>query len=189
MGFTEIAADCVDYLSTLCDDVKSSPSRLLRLLIVLTQADLNQHRDWCDPDKLRVVVKLVKEEMNFGDGTTSRRYCKRLAESITVSRNKFLCDWWHYDSGDREVKPYAGSAIEFDQDCSEAIELLLKRHFESVAPNQLESLVDEEALDEELQLWTGREYTGTKLAEMMLPSWMEERWMGTLVGNLTREDD
>jgi hypothetical protein len=185
MGFEEVTPDCVDYLLTLCDDFKSSPLRLQRLLVVLTQADLGYHGDWCDPDKLRVVVKLVKEGQIFGDGTTSRRYCKRLAQSITVSRNKFLCDWWQYQDG--EMKPYAGSAIEFDRDCEEAIELLLKNYSESVTPDQIESLVDENALDEELQLWTGREYTGTKLAEMMLPFWMEERRMRNLADNLERE--
>ncbi|KAG8795930.1 hypothetical protein FRC17_008056, partial [Serendipita sp. 399] len=92
----ELPTECVEYLSSICDEISTNPARLIRLLIELVRADIN-----CDPpDRLpRNLLNLLRHAESRLSGKELRPFlpaCQRLICLITESYEQFKNAW---DSG------------------------------------------------------------------------------------------
>ncbi|KAG8826218.1 hypothetical protein FRC17_008317 [Serendipita sp. 399] len=95
--YLAVPRKCVEYLSSICDEINTDPARLLRLLIELVRADINH-----DP-KIRLpqnLLKLLKHsEANFS-GKGVRPFLpssRRLVRYVKASYQQFETTWdsWH----------------------------------------------------------------------------------------------
>ncbi|KAG8806546.1 hypothetical protein FRC17_004937 [Serendipita sp. 399] len=87
------STEVVDYLSSICVELKTEPARLIRLLIELIRADINHDPQYRRPQDLQ---KLLKHAESYLFGKELRPFspsCRRLARYIRISYQQFEETW------------------------------------------------------------------------------------------------
>lgn len=155
--FDGLSDDVTHHLANLCTDVKTDQIRLQRLLIVLTQADLEWDSNKRRPRNLLRIVTVIKKHI-LEPSIKPTRYYKRLADSIAASRSQFIKEWNYQIDKNLE---------EFQRECAEVVDALSKGYSDTFDGANIITENEAGEMETELRFWTGREYTWDKLTKLI----------------------
>ncbi|KAG8829826.1 hypothetical protein FRC17_005943, partial [Serendipita sp. 399] len=85
--------DCVEHLSSVCDEINLDPTRLIRLLIELIRADINHDPRIRQPEILLDLLKHGELHLSNKDLRPFAPSCRRLIRYIRVSYQQFEDSW------------------------------------------------------------------------------------------------
>jgi hypothetical protein len=96
-GETKVSKpECISYLLELCNDVKQSPMRLIRLLIYLTSTDLEAMRTWPSLQLVLDIHHILVVTRSYCLGSRAGSpivYRYELARLLTHSRDLVMRQW------------------------------------------------------------------------------------------------
>ncbi|KAG8847277.1 hypothetical protein FRC20_002788 [Serendipita sp. 405] len=90
---TIASKECIDYLASICHDIRDEPARLIRLLIELLQADINYKPRFRRPSNLLSLLKHAKAHLASKELRSFAPSCSRLIEYIRESHGQFEDSW------------------------------------------------------------------------------------------------
>ncbi|KAG8808084.1 hypothetical protein FRC17_004141, partial [Serendipita sp. 399] len=107
----KIHKDCVEHLSSVCDEINLDPARLIRLLLELIRADINHNPQCRRPGLLLDLLKHGELHLSSKDLRPFAPSCRRLIRYIRVSYKQFEDSWdevvnQEYADEDDDPRPY-----------------------------------------------------------------------------------
>ncbi|KAG8826452.1 hypothetical protein FRC17_008224, partial [Serendipita sp. 399] len=88
-----IHTECVEHLSSVCDEINLDPARLIRLLIELIRADINHKPHFRRPRLLLDLLKHGELHLSSKDLRPFAPSCRHLIRYIRVSYQQFEDSW------------------------------------------------------------------------------------------------
>ncbi|KAG8806818.1 hypothetical protein FRC17_004800 [Serendipita sp. 399] len=88
-----VSKDCIKYLSSICEELSTDPSRLIRLLIELVRADINHEAAERRPSTFFKLLKYAKVHLSNKTLRLFSLSCRRLKRYIKISYKQFEDNW------------------------------------------------------------------------------------------------
>ncbi|KAG8807711.1 hypothetical protein FRC17_004300, partial [Serendipita sp. 399] len=85
--------ECIEYLSSICDEISADPARLIRLLIELIRADINHNPKHRRPQNLLNLLRHAESQLSGKELHAFSPSCRRLSQYIKVSYQQFEGSW------------------------------------------------------------------------------------------------
>ncbi|KAG8791318.1 hypothetical protein FRC16_000457 [Serendipita sp. 398] len=126
--------ECIDYLTSICEDISEDPVRLIRLLIELVRADINHDPRYRRPFNLLGLLKHAKAHLASKELRSFGSSCRRLIEYIRESHRQFEDAWDEVISRDynyQDPRPHYQKVDrgELKTVCNELIDILEPREY------------------------------------------------------------
>jgi hypothetical protein len=120
--------ECISYLLDLCNDVKQSPMRLIRLLVHLTSLDFQMMRSWTHPGFIMDIHHILVVTRRYCLGNSVALYIVdryELARLLTHSRDLVMQQWNEFLPYDNQGLMDTLEAEQFCRRCTEVVHDLM----------------------------------------------------------------
>ncbi|KAG8826219.1 hypothetical protein FRC17_008318 [Serendipita sp. 399] len=89
----DIPKECIDYLSSICNEIDVDPARLVRLLIELIRTDINHDSRYRQPQNLLNLLKHAEDSFSGKELGPFSPSFRRLIRYIKASYQQFETTW------------------------------------------------------------------------------------------------
>jgi hypothetical protein len=120
--------ECISYLLDLCNDVKQSSMRLIRLLVHLTSVSFQTMHNWANPGLILDIHHILVVTRRYCLGNSVALYIVdryELARLLTRSRDLVMRQWKGFLSYDDQSLMDTLEAEEFCRRCTEVVHDLM----------------------------------------------------------------
>ncbi|KAG8830237.1 hypothetical protein FRC17_005155 [Serendipita sp. 399] len=114
---------CIEYLTSVCEELSADPARLIRLLIELIRADINRLPQYRRPKILLGLLMHARTHLSSKKLRPFSPSCRRLTGYIKESLKQFK-DNWDVDIDDSQSHYKGVNKAELEATCEEVLALL-----------------------------------------------------------------